>query len=85
MYEVLISDRAKKQIQRLDKKDRGRITSVIDRIRIRPFAYVKSIVNSPYFRARAGDYRIILDIREKKMIVLTVDVLHRKKAHKRLP
>lgn len=78
MYEILVSDRAKKQLKKLDKTARNHIGAVIERIRIRPFAHVKAIVGSPYYRARAGDYRIILDIKRNELIILVLEVGHRK-------
>ena len=82
MYEVLISDRAKKQLQKLDKENRNRIAALIDRIRIRPFAYVKALVGSPYYRARTGDYRVILDIKRDKLIILVIEIGHRRNIYK---
>lgn len=84
MYGILVSDRAKKQLQKLDKTTRNHIGAVIERIRIRPFAHVKAIVDSPYYRARAGDYRIILDTKKDKLIILVVEVGHRKKICRRV-
>jgi len=84
MYEVLISDRAKKQLQKLDKGSRSRIAGVIERIRIRPLAYAKSIVNSRYYRVRAGDYRVIIDIRRNQLVILIVEVRHRSRVYKRM-
>jgi mRNA-degrading endonuclease RelE of RelBE toxin-antitoxin system len=83
MYEILISDRAKKQLKKLDSKTRNHVGGVIERIRIRPFAHVKAIVESPYYRARAGDYRIILDIKKGKLTIVVIEIMHRKKAYKR--
>ena len=83
MYEILVSDRAKKQLQKLDKENRTRVAAVIERIRIRPLAHVKAIVDSPYYRARAGNYRIILDIKKDRLIILVVEIGHRKKIYKK--
>jgi len=83
MYEILISDRAKKQLKKLDKKTRNHIGAVIERIRIRPFAHVKAIVDSQYYRARAGDYRLILDIGKDKLIIMVVEIGHRKRIYRR--
>ncbi len=82
MYDIIVSDRAKKQLQKLDKKTKNHIAAVIERIRIRPFAHVKAIVGSPYYRVRAGDYRIIIDIEKGKMIILIIEIGHRKRIYK---
>mgnify|MGYP003992283465 FL=1 len=47
MYSVLISDKAKKQLKKLDRSIRERIIKTIKRSRIRPYSYVKKLVESP--------------------------------------
>jgi mRNA interferase RelE/StbE len=82
MYEILVSDRAKKQLRKLDPIIQRQIAAIIERIRIRPFAHVKRIVDSPYYRARAGDYRIILAIEKGRLSVIIIEIKHRKKVYK---
>jgi len=50
----------------------------LERIRIRPYPYVKKLVGSPYFRLRVGDYRVILDIKENELIIHVLELGHRK-------
>lgn len=78
MYEIIVSDRAKEQLIKLSQDMRDRIGSVIERIKIRPFHFVKKIVGSPYYRLRVGDYRIILDIRQDKLIIFVIEIGHRR-------
>ncbi len=82
MYEILVTEQAKKQLEKLDARTRNHIAAVIERMRIRPFAYVKAIVGSPYYRVRAGDYRAILDIRQSQLVILVLEVGHRKTIYK---
>jgi mRNA interferase RelE/StbE len=82
MYEILVTDRAKKQLAKLEKRDRTRVAAVLERIRVRPFAHIKAIVGSPYYRARAGDYRIILDVKQQQLILLVLEIGHRKSIYK---
>jgi len=78
MYEIEFSSLSKKQLLKLDSKTQIRILSVLQRIRIRPHAYVKKLVGNPYFRLRVGDYRVILKIEENKLIIFVIEVGHRK-------
>jgi mRNA interferase RelE/StbE len=78
MYSVEFSETADKQLSKLPKEIQIRIVSSLERIRIRPQAHVLRLVGSPYFRLRVGDYRVILDIREDKLIVFVIEVGHRK-------
>lgn len=82
MYEIIVSDRAKEQLSKLPKDIRNRIGTVLERIRIRPFHFVKRIVDSPYYRLRIGNYRIIMDIKQDKLIIFVIEVGHRKNIYK---
>ncbi len=77
MYSVQFSLTAEKQLRKINPEARERILSVLDRIKIRPYHHVKKLVGSPYFRARAGEYRIILDIRDRMLIIFVIEVGHR--------
>jgi len=78
MYEILFYKNAQKQLEKLPKDVRVRVFSVLDRIKISPHSFVKRLVNTPYFRLRVGDYRLILDIQAEKLIIFVVELGHRK-------
>jgi len=82
VYSVIFTDTALKQLKKLSRESQERIISVIDRAKIRPYPHVKKLVGCPYFRLRAGDYRIILDIIEDKLIIYVLEVGHRKNVYK---
>ena len=78
MFEIEFSETAEKQLCKLEKEIQIRIVSTLDRVRVRPYPFVKKLVGSPYFRLRVGDYRVILDIKEDKLLIYVVEVGHRK-------
>jgi len=82
MYEIEFSKTAQKQFYKLGRKVQARIISTLERIRIRPYPHVKKLVGSPYFRLRVGEYRVILDIKEDRLIILIIGVGHRKNIYK---
>ena len=82
MYEVELSHTAKKQLKKLDKETGRRIISTLKRIRIRPHSHIKKLVSSPYFRLRVGKYRVILDVKNKQLIIFVIEIEHRKKIYK---
>lgn len=82
MYEIVFTNKALKQISKLDKKTQSRIIAGIEKVRVRPFSFVKRLVGHPFFRLRVGDYRIILDIVKDKVIVWVLEVKHRKNVYK---
>jgi mRNA interferase RelE/StbE len=82
MYEIIFSDHAKKQFGKLDKNIQERIISAIERIRIRPEAYVTKLVDDPGYKFRVGDYRLIMDIDKSRLIILVLKVGHRRNIYK---
>ena len=78
MYSIEFTSNAEKQLYKLERKTQERIIRVLERIKIRPLHFVKRIVGSPYYRLRVGDYRIILDIRQDKLIIFVIELGHRK-------
>lgn len=83
MYSVEFSQIAEKQLYKLEEKTQKRIIKVLERIRIRPFHFVKRIVGSPYCSLRVGNYRVILDIKEDRLIIFVIEVGHRKDIYKK--
>ena len=84
MYEIIFSDKAKIQLKKLSKDTQNRIVIILERIKIRPGAYIKKLVGIPYYGLRAGDYRIILDIIKDKLVIFVIEIGHRKNIYKKL-
>jgi mRNA interferase RelE/StbE len=82
MYVLNYSETFRKQIKKLPKDIQKRVIEVLERIKIRPFSYIKKLTRNPFFSLRAGDYRIILDIKQDKLIILVIEIGHRKKIYK---
>ncbi len=81
-YSILFADIAKRQLEKLDKSVQKRILESLERIKVRPYNFVKKLSGYPYFRFRVGDYRLILDIRNNDMIIIVIEVGHRKNIYK---
>jgi len=82
MYFIEFSKKAKKQLDKLPKGIQIRIVLILDRIKIRPFHFVKRKQGTPHFILRVGEYRVILDIKSKKLIILVLEVGPRKGIYK---
>ncbi len=82
-YTVLIERYAQKQIMKLDKKVIPLIKTAISSLAVdpRPFGY-KKLKGEDAYRIRVGDYRIIYEINDGKIIVTVVSVGHRKNIYK---
>lgn len=82
MYEIILHEIAKKQLSKLPAQIQDRILKTLERIRIRPYSFVKSLSGSPNFRLRVGDYRVILKIKNNQLIILVLELGHRKNIYK---
>jgi len=78
LYEIVFSLKAKKHFLKLEKTAQERIISALERIRIRPEAFITKLVGDPGYKLRVGDYRIIMDIDKNKLLILVIKVGHRK-------
>ncbi len=79
MYEIIFSEKAKRQLKKFDVLVQERIGTAIERIKIRPFCFdMKRLQRTPYYRLRVGEYRLILDIKQDKLIILVIEIGHRK-------
>ena len=83
MYEIIFSNKAKKQLLKLEKNIQKKIIIVLERIRIRPEAYITKLVGDPGYKLRVGDYRIIMDIDNNNLLILVIKVGRRKDIYKR--
>lgn len=82
-YDVIFSENAKKQFQKLEHSVQKRIIAATERIRIRPESYISKLVGDPGYKYRVGDYRIILDLDNENLYILVIKVGHRKNIYER--
>lgn len=82
-YEIIFTDKVLKQFKKLEHDLQERIIKSLERIRIRPEAYVTKIVGDPGYRLRVGNYRILLDIDKEKLLILILKIGHRKSIYKK--
>ena len=85
-YSVEFRPAVFKSMKRLPKKDLRRIKKKIDGLaeNLPDPATTKMKGNNPFHRVRTGDYRIVYQIFEDRLVILVVKVGHRKDVYKRL-
>ena len=85
-YSVEFRPAVLKSIKRLPLKDLRRIKKRIDELTVdlpNP-ATTKMKGDNPFHKIRSGDYRIINEIHDDRLVILVVKVGHRKEVYKRL-
>lgn len=81
-YDLIYTGEVRKQLKKLDEKQRRRIISTLERCRIRPHSFIKKLVSSPYFRLRVGEFRVIVDIRNNELVIMVLEIGHRRNIYK---
>ena len=79
MYELIYSPSALKQLEKLEHNIKERVVVALERLRIRPESCdIKKLVGMQGYRFRVGDYRIIFDMEKYRLIILVLQIGHRK-------
>ena len=78
-YKVVFRDEARKVFGGLDPAVRKRIGKLLDRLadNPRPGQATQLVSDTQTWRARAGDWRVLYEIREDELVILVLDVGHR--------
>lgn len=87
-WTIILSEAAKKNLARLDAQIARRLTTFL-RERVAPLDDPRSLgqaLQGPEFahlwRYRVGDYRIVCDIQDKKVLVLVLRIGHRREIYR---
>lgn len=88
-WRIEITERAARQIKKLDSSEAARIRTYL-RDRIAPLDHPRRVGTplrgsrlSNYWRYRAGDYRILCELRDDDLLVLVIEVGHRRSIYRR--
>jgi mRNA interferase RelE/StbE len=76
-YEVKWTKTSLDQLKKLDKNIAKRVMDKVEEITKNPFNFVKKLKQFNLFRLRVRDYRVIMSIENKKMIIFVLEVGHR--------
>src|SRR2546426_9597294 len=85
VFEILWSDSAVRQLKKLDRSVDRRIFEKAGDMREKPHRFVQKLANSPYYRLRVGDYRVIVDIQGAFLRIFVLKVGPRDSIHREPP
>ena len=82
-YSVRIAPAAQRQLRKFDPQVRRRVQAAIDFLAgdPRPPRAIQLVGGSGEWRVRTGDYRIIYEIQDDKLIVLVLRLGHRREIY----
>ena len=82
-YRIEISRRAAKAVTSLDKPLRRKILAAIDALSGNPRPVgCKKLAGQQAWRIRVGEYRIIYEIHDQVLLVILVDIGHRREIYR---
>ena len=89
VWRIEVAERAARQIGKLDPPDAVRIRAFL-RDRLAPLddpreagAPLRGFGPGSYWRYRVGDYRILCEVRDDELLVLVIEVGHRRSIYRR--
>jgi len=81
-WEVVWSEKSVKQLEKINKKHAQIIYDAVMDITRDPFRAVTRLRNSNFYRLRVGNYRVIMDMQQSKLIIFVVEADHRGQIYK---
>lgn len=84
-YLVTLAPAAVRQLRRFDPQIRRRIQAAIELLgtQPRPPAATKLVGGAGEWRVRTGDHRIVYEIQDEQLLVLVLQVGHRREVYRR--
>jgi mRNA interferase RelE/StbE len=83
-FDIVLERRARKNLAALDPLVRHRVAACIDDLAAnpRPSGATELKGRPGVLRIRAGDYRILYEIRDSQLIVLIINIGHRREIYR---
>ena len=83
-YRLTITREAVKSLDAIQKRDRVRIYERLDQLAVDPFGMtgVKKLKGQDNYRLRVGDYRVLYLIEDSDLLILVVEVGHRREVYR---
>jgi len=84
-YRVTLAPAAARELRKHDPQVRRRLQAALDLLAVepRPPAATRLVGGSGEWRVRTGDYRIIYEIKDDELLVLVLQVGHRREVYRR--
>jgi len=84
-YEVTLAPAAARQLRKFEPRVRRRLQAAIELLADdpRPPAATRLVGGVGEWRVRTGDYRIVYEIEDRRLLVLVLSVGHRREIYRR--
>ena len=82
-YSIEFRPSARRALEEVPKSDQSRLVRAIDKLSANPFGRgCKKVKGTEFWRARAGDYRVIYTVIEENLVVIVVKIGHRREVYR---
>ena len=81
-WQVIWSEKSVRQLEKIDKNYAQKIYDSVVSSAENPFRSTTRLTNMPFYRLRVGNYRVVLDLQQNKMIIFVVEVDYRRRVYK---
>ena len=84
LYAVELRPAARRDLRKIPKMDAGRIIAAIESLakNPRPPGVKKLVGVEELYRIRVGDYRIVYQVQDERLLVLVVKIGHRREVYR---
>jgi len=82
MYNIILSQKAERFLDKLNDLDRERIVRALERIRIRPESFLEKLVGGEGYKFRVGNYRLFIDLNKNSLLIMVITIGYRKNIYK---
>lgn len=85
VWQILFTRKSQKQINELDEQVQSRLKkAILTKLMTNPSAYLEPLVEefAGYYKFRVGDYRLICNKEDKKLIIIVIEIGHRREIYK---
>lgn len=83
MYELIFDEEVIKYLEKLPRNISIRIFKKIQETKTNPYRYFSKLVSRQEYKLRVGDYRVIANINDSKIIIYILEIGHRRKIYKK--
>ena len=82
-YKLIIPYKINKKLDRLGVKTKSRIIAKLILLKTNPRFHAEKMCGTEFWKVRMGKFRVIYSIEDDKLIVLIVDLGHRRTVYKK--
>ncbi len=83
MYNILFDPKTIEFLEKLPINTSKRIFRKLEQTKENPHHYFERLVGQEAYKLRVGKYRIIADIKENTLLILVLEIGHRKNIYKK--